>query len=192
MELYAPNQFCRQLGYCQDIPFLPLFSFNHSYPLWFVIGEPDTLTSTLAKITQILQTMILPDPSFQPNCTSSYKTWWQGYFQPQFLGVLDNISALVPPPLTKKSEEKSVAEESGDLESALTIHPKKPNLPRSTSRIPTKRKITISADSSEEYTPSKQQRTGGIKRSAVKLAAAKKLIEFAFPLESTSATETQI
>ncbi|GKV15548.1 hypothetical protein SLEP1_g26330 [Rubroshorea leprosula] len=33
MELYAPNQFCRQLGYCQDIPFPPLFSFNHSYPL---------------------------------------------------------------------------------------------------------------------------------------------------------------
>ncbi|GKV15287.1 hypothetical protein SLEP1_g26085 [Rubroshorea leprosula] len=28
---YAPNQFCLQLGYCQDIPFPPLFSFNYSY-----------------------------------------------------------------------------------------------------------------------------------------------------------------
>lgn len=31
IEPYASNQFSRQLGYCEDISFLPLFSFNHSY-----------------------------------------------------------------------------------------------------------------------------------------------------------------
>ncbi|GKV11051.1 hypothetical protein SLEP1_g22337 [Rubroshorea leprosula] len=134
----------------------------------------------------------LPDLPFQSSCTSSYETWWHGYFQPWFLGVLDNISTLVPPPLIKKSREKGVVEESGDLESALTIHSKKPNLPRSISRIQTKRKITISTNSSEEYTPSKQQRTRGIKRSTVKPTATKKLIKSASPSESTSATETQI
>ncbi|GKV19428.1 hypothetical protein SLEP1_g29689 [Rubroshorea leprosula] len=54
MELYAPNQFCRQLGYCQDIPFLPLFSFNHSYPLRFMIWDSKILITKLTDITNTL------------------------------------------------------------------------------------------------------------------------------------------
>ncbi|GKU90945.1 hypothetical protein SLEP1_g4884 [Rubroshorea leprosula] len=157
-ELYAPNQLCRQLGYCQDIPFPPLFSFNHSYPL---------------------------------RCTSSYRSWWRDYFHPQFLGVMDNISALAPPPLTKKFEEKKVVKESEDLESAMAAQISQPNLPRRAPKAQVKRKFATPADSTEEDTPSKQRRTGGIKRSAIKPSAAKKLIKSTSPSRSSFATETE-
>ncbi|GKV13739.1 hypothetical protein SLEP1_g24723 [Rubroshorea leprosula] len=31
--------------------------------------------------------MILLDPPFRPSCTPSYKSWWQDYFHPWFLGI---------------------------------------------------------------------------------------------------------
>ncbi|GKU96902.1 hypothetical protein SLEP1_g10082 [Rubroshorea leprosula] len=158
MELYALNQFCRQLGYCQDIPFPSLFSFNHSYPLC---------------------------------CTSSYKSWWRNYFHPRFLDVMENISILAPPPLTKKSEDKQVAKENEDLESAMAAQISKPDLPRRAPKTQIKRKFAAPTDSTEEDTPSKQRRTGGIKRSAVKPSAAKKLIKSASPSRSSSATEIE-
>ncbi|GKV20229.1 hypothetical protein SLEP1_g30387 [Rubroshorea leprosula] len=189
VELYAPNQFCWQLGNYQDIPFPPLFSFNHSYPLRFMIGESNILTAKLAEITKTLQTMILPDPPFRLSCTPSYRNWWQDYFHPRFLGVLDNISVLAPRPVTKKFEEKKVAEKSGDLESAMVAQISKPDLPRRAPKTHVKRKIATPADSTEENTPSKQRRTGRIKRPAMKPSATKKLIKFASPPESTSASD---
>ncbi|GKV09080.1 hypothetical protein SLEP1_g20627 [Rubroshorea leprosula] len=65
--------------------------------------------------------MILPDPPFRLSCTPSYRSWWQDYFHPQFLGVLDNIFALALPPLNKKFEEKDVVKEGGDLESTMVV-----------------------------------------------------------------------
>ncbi|GKV02849.1 hypothetical protein SLEP1_g15233 [Rubroshorea leprosula] len=91
-----------------------------------------------------------------------------------------------------------------------------PDLPGRAPKLQVKRKFVAPADSTEEDTPSKQRRTGGkstlacnfvtcflltltlfffflgIKRPAVKPAAAKKLIKSASPSESTSAMETQI
>ncbi|GKV33402.1 hypothetical protein SLEP1_g41921 [Rubroshorea leprosula] len=58
-------------------------------------------------------------------------------------------------------------------------------------KLQVKRKFVAPADSTEEDTPSKQQRTGGIKRSAVKPSAAKKLIKSASPSRSSSATEIE-
>ncbi|GKV51960.1 hypothetical protein SLEP1_g58573 [Rubroshorea leprosula] len=125
VELYAPNQFCRQLRYCQDIPFPPLFFFNHSYPLRFMIGESNILTTKLAEITKTLQTMIFPDPPFRPSCTPPYR-------------------------------KKKVAEDSGDLESAMVAQINKPDLPMRAPKTQVKRKIATTVDSTEENTPSKQ------------------------------------
>ncbi|GKV39525.1 hypothetical protein SLEP1_g47283 [Rubroshorea leprosula] len=191
MELYAPNQFCRQLGYCQDIPFPPLFSFNYSYALRFMIGDSKILVTKLADITKTLQTLILPDPPFRPSCTSAYKNWWRDYFHPRFLDVMENISVLAPPQLTKKPEGKKVVKENEDLESAMADQISQPNLPRRAPKLQVKRKFATPADSMEEDTPSKQRRTGGIKRSVVKPYAAKKLIKSASPSRSSSATETE-
>ncbi|GKV45248.1 hypothetical protein SLEP1_g52357 [Rubroshorea leprosula] len=138
------------------------------------------------------RTLILPDPPFRPNCTSSYRSWWRDYFHPRFLSAMDNISALAPPPLTKKLEEKKVVKESEDLESAMAAQISKPDLPRRAPKTQVKRKIATPADSTKEITPSKQRRTGGIKRSAVKPSAAKKLIKSTSPSRSTSITETEI
>ncbi|GKV06876.1 hypothetical protein SLEP1_g18696 [Rubroshorea leprosula] len=191
MELYALNQFYRQLGYCQDIPFPPLFSFNHNYPLRFMIGDSNILIAKHAEITNTSQTMILPDPPFRLSCTPSYRSWWQDYFHPRFLGVLDNVSALAPPPLTKRFEEKQVAKESEDLESAMAAQISKPDLPRRAPKTQVKRKLATPADSTEENTPSMQRRTEGIKRLAVKPFAAKKLIKSASPSRSTSTTKIE-
>ncbi|GKV50534.1 hypothetical protein SLEP1_g57235 [Rubroshorea leprosula] len=191
MELYAPNQFCRQLGYCQDIPFPPLFTFNYSYPLRFIIGDSKILVTKLADISKTLQTLILPDPPFRPSCTSSYKSWWRDYFHPRFLDVMENIFVLAPPQLTKKSEGKKVVKENEDLESVMAAQISQPDLPRRVHKLQVKRKFATPADSMEEDTPSKQRRTGGIKRSAIKPSAAKKLIKSASPSGSSSATETE-
>ncbi|GKV15549.1 hypothetical protein SLEP1_g26331 [Rubroshorea leprosula] len=135
--------------------------------------------------------MILPDPPFRPSCTPSYRNWWQDYFHPRFLSVLDNISALAPRPLTKKFEEKDVADEGDDLESAMVVQISKLDLLRRAPRTQVKRKITTLTDSMEENTPSKQRRTRSIKRPTVKPSAAKKLIKSASPSVSTSAMETE-
>ncbi|GKV13740.1 hypothetical protein SLEP1_g24724 [Rubroshorea leprosula] len=73
---------------------------------------------------------------------------------------MDNISALAPLPVTKKFEEKDVAEEGGDLESAMVVHISKLDLPRRAPRTLVKRKIATPTDSTEENTPFKQRRTG--------------------------------
>ncbi|GKV23252.1 hypothetical protein SLEP1_g33003 [Rubroshorea leprosula] len=151
MELYALNQFCRQLGYCQDIPFPPLFSFNYSYPLRFIIGDSKILVTKLVDISKTLQTLILPNPPFRPSCTSSYKSWWRDYFHPRFLDVMANISALTPPQLTKKSEEKKVVKENEDLESAMAAQISQPNLPR---RAP---KLQIPPNKIEDVSPKLDQ-----------------------------------
>ncbi|GLT29961.1 hypothetical protein SLA2020_047890 [Shorea laevis] len=68
----------------------------------------------------------------------------------------------------------------------------KPNLPRKVPRTQAKRKVATPADSSNEYTPSKQRRTGGVKMMAAKPSSAKKLIKSASSSESsTSAAGTQ-
>ncbi|GKU93240.1 hypothetical protein SLEP1_g6848 [Rubroshorea leprosula] len=64
MELYALYQFCRQLGYCQDIPFSPLFSFNHSYPF-----RP-SISTELHFLLQRLVVRLLP--SSVPRCYGQY------------------------------------------------------------------------------------------------------------------------
>ncbi|GKV32762.1 hypothetical protein SLEP1_g41343 [Rubroshorea leprosula] len=114
-----------------------------------------------------------------------------GGFHSRFLGVLDNVSALALPPLTKKFEEKQVAKESEDLESAMATQISKPDLPKRAPIAQVKRKVATPADFTEENTPSKQQKIGGIKRSAMKPSAAKKLIKSTSPSRSTSATETE-
>ncbi|GKV47869.1 hypothetical protein SLEP1_g54726 [Rubroshorea leprosula] len=105
---------------------------------------------------------------------------------------MENISVLAPPQLTKKSERKKVVKENEDLESAMAAQISQPDLPVRAPKLQVKRKFVAPADSTEEDTPSKQRRTGGIKRPAVKPAAAKKLIKSASPSESTFAMETQI
>ncbi|GKV20234.1 hypothetical protein SLEP1_g30391 [Rubroshorea leprosula] len=156
-----------------------------------MIGDSKILVTKLADITKTLQTPILPDPPFRPSCTSSYQSWWRDYFHPRFLDVMENISVLTPPPLTKKSERRKVVKENEDLESAMAAQISQPNLPRRAPKLQVKRKFVAPADSTKEDTPTKQRRTGGIKRSAVKPSAAKRLMKSASPSRSSSATETE-
>ncbi|GKV04446.1 hypothetical protein SLEP1_g16598, partial [Rubroshorea leprosula] len=123
---------------------------------------------------------------FKPNFCSSQKI---SNFGPLFCV---SSAVLAPPQLTKKSEGKNVVKENEDLESAMAAQISQPDLPGRAPKLQVKRKFVAPADSTEEDTPSKQRRTGGIKRPAVKPAAAKKLIKSASPSESTSAMETQI
>ncbi|GKV33730.1 hypothetical protein SLEP1_g42194 [Rubroshorea leprosula] len=139
---------------------------------------------------------VFPGKSHGPSCSmhrtnsagslDTAKTYHSHHCSPSTTAIL-----FAPPPLTKKFEEKKVVKESEDLESTMAAQMNKLDLPMRAPKTQVKRKIATPADSTEEITPSKQRRTEGIKRSAVKPSAAKKLIKSTSPSRSTSTTETE-
>ncbi|GKV12204.1 hypothetical protein SLEP1_g23383 [Rubroshorea leprosula] len=76
-ELYTPNQFCLQLGYCQDIPAPPQFTGNVYFPLRFLFPDIESIQEQVQLTSTFLNSIdFQPPPLSHPDCTKAYKDWW--------------------------------------------------------------------------------------------------------------------
>ncbi|GKU89539.1 hypothetical protein SLEP1_g3665 [Rubroshorea leprosula] len=188
-ELYALNQFSRQLGYCQGIPVPPMFSFNHCFPLRDTMKGPSVVSKCLATSMLALQNINLQDPPFKPKCTTAYKEWWKSYFTPSFFGVAKNFINLLP--------------SSHSSQPAVNIEPQTDDtIPDSAAsrRILAKRRAIAKWKASSMASPETDKashqapKRGGIKRAAQKPPSVKRLATMSpsSPSEASSAVDVRL
>ncbi|GKU89742.1 hypothetical protein SLEP1_g3840 [Rubroshorea leprosula] len=109
-ELYAPNQFYRQLGYCQDILALPQFTGNVCFPLRFLFPDIESIQEQVQLTSTFLNSIDFQLPPLShPDCTKAYKDWWTSHFTSRFCVVMNSLDQFAPPENNRK-EDKSKAE----------------------------------------------------------------------------------